>query len=254
MRPISPLVAALGGGLISGSVVAAVMLASGAAGQDEPAAPSAAETVTAPAERTVAEVYRGARPGVLVVEARPRGVPWPKGPPTQEDGVATGSGFVIEGDRVVTNQHVVARSDEVTVKIRGKRVGARVLRADASTDLAILALRPARARGTQPLELGDSDAVRPGDPAVAIGNPYGLRSSVSAGVVSAVGRRIEAPDGSRVRGAIQTDVAINPGNSGGPLLNRAGRVIGVISQGRGDGIAFAVPVSALERLAQRSSP
>ena len=236
---------------MSGSVVAAVMLATGAAGQDEPAAPRAAETTKPPAERTVAEIYRGARPGVLVVEARPRGVPWPKGPPTQDDGVATGSGFVIEGNRVVTNQHVVARADDVTVKIRGERVRARVLRADPSTDLAVLAVRPAQARRTTALELGDSDAVRPGDRTVAIGNPYGLRNSLSAGVVSAVGRRIEAPDGSRVRGVFQTDTAINPGNSGGPLLDGDGRVIGVISQGRGDGIAFAVPVSAVEQLAQR---
>ena len=96
--------------------------------------------------------------------------------------------------------------------------------------------------------------MRPGDPAVAIGNPYGLRGSLSAGVVSAVGRRIEARDGSRLRGAIQTDTAINPGNSGGPLLDGDGRVIGVISQGRGDGIAFAVPVNAVERLARRPPP
>ena len=254
MRPISPLVAALGGGLVSGSVVAAVMIASGAAGQDEPAAPSAVVERQAKADPTVASVYRSARPGVLVVEGRGRGVRWPKGPPTQNDGVATGSGFAIAGGRVVTNQHVVADAAEVAVKLGGRRVPVRVIDSDASTDLAILALRPAQAERTKALQLGDSDAVRPGDPAVAIGNPYGLRSSVSAGVVSAVGRRIEAPDGSRVRGAIQTDAAINPGNSGGPLLDEAGRVIGVIAQGRGDGIAFAVPVSALERLARRNSP
>ena len=249
MRSISPLVAALGGGLVSGSVVAAVMLASGAAGRDEPAAPSAA-----PRQPTPAGVYREVRAGVLVVEGRGRGVPWPAGPPTRDDGVATGSGFAIEGGRVVTNQHLVEGAAEVAVRLNGRRARVRVLQSDPSTDLAILALRPAQARQTKALPLGNSSAVRPGDPAVAIGNPYGLRGSLSAGVVSAVGRRIEAPDGSRLRGAIQTDTAINPGNSGGPLLDGDGRVIGVISQGRGDGIAFAVPVSAVERLARRPPP
>jgi S1-C subfamily serine protease len=246
MRPISPLIAALGGGLVSGSVVAAVMLASGAAGGDEPAAPRPA---LEPAP-TAAGVYREARPGVLVVEGRGRGVSWPKGPPTRDDGVATGSGFAIAGGRVATNQHLVADAVEVAVRLGGRRQRVRVLRSDASTDLAILDLSPAQARRVEALPLADSADVEPGDLAVAIGNPYGLRSSVSAGVVSALGRRIEAPDGSRVRGAIQTDTAINPGNSGGPLLDGDGRVIGVISQSRGDGIGFAVPVAALQRLAR----
>jgi S1-C subfamily serine protease len=102
-----------------------------------------------------------------------------------------------------------------------------------------------------PLPLGDSDALRPGDTALAIGNPYGLRRSLTIGVVSGLGRRMEAPDGSSIRDAIQTDAAINPGNSGGPLLDARGRVIGVISQGRGDGIAFAVPAATLERVVAR---
>ena len=90
---------------------------------------------------------------------------------------------------------------------------------------------------------------RPGDPAVALGNPFGLTRTVTTGVVSAVGRSITAPDGSRIRDVIQTDAAINPGNSGGPLLDVEGRVIGVISQSRGAGLGFAVPVDTLRRIA-----
>jgi putative serine protease PepD len=166
-----------------------------------------------------------------------------------DDGVATGTGFAIAGGRVVTNQYVVAGAELVTVRLGGRRVRAGVVRSDASSDLAILRLPPDRARALRPLALGDSTRVRPGDTAVAIGNPFGLTRSVTSGVVSSARRSIEAPNGSRIRNAIQTDAAINPGNSGGPLLDGDGRVIGVLSQGRGDGIAFAVPVNRLKRMA-----
>jgi S1-C subfamily serine protease len=138
----------------------------------------------------------------------------------------------------------------VAVRLAGRRVRARVLGSDASTDLAILRLPPARARRLTTLPLGDSDDVRPGDTAIAIGNPFGLARTLTAGVVSAVGRRITAPDGAAIRDAIQTDAAINPGNSGGPLLNGRGDVIGVIAQGRGDGLSFAVPIDTLKRISR----
>jgi putative serine protease PepD len=162
--------------------------------------------------------------------------------------VATGSGFAIAGGRrVVTNQHVVADADEIVVHLGGRRVPARLLGSDASTDLAVLVLPAGASPVPEPLPLGNSETLRPGDTALAIGNPYGLRRSVTIGVVSGLNRRMEAPDGSSIRDAIQTDAAINPGNSGGPLLDARGRVVGVISQGRGDGIAFAVPAATLER-------
>ena len=232
-----------------------MLLALGMGGEDESQARRAAPASiasAAPASPDVTAIYRRARPGVLVVEARPDGVGWPDGPPSEDDGVATGSGFAIgDGRRIVTNQHVVADADDVVVHLGGRRVPVRVLGSDASTDLAVLALPARRTPPPPALPLGDSGAVTPGDTVMAIGNPYGLRRSITTGVVSAVGRRIDAPDGSRIRDSIQTDAAINPGNSGGPLLNADGRVIGVIAQGRGDGIAFAVPVSALDRLSDR---
>jgi S1-C subfamily serine protease len=260
MRLISPLLAALLGGLASGCAVAAIFLFAGAGDDDDTAAnppPSRqssqaqAPTQATPAAPTVGEVYRRARRAVFVVEGRQPGIEWPDGPPREDDGVATGTGFAIAGGRLITNQHVVAGAELVAVRLNGRRVRARVLGSDASTDLAILRLPRERARSLQTLPLGQSADVRPGDTAIAIGNPFGLARTLTAGVVSAVGRRITAPDGARIRDAIQTDAAVNPGNSGGPLLDGRGRVIGVISQSRGDGLSFAVPIDTLRRISRQ---
>ena len=251
MRPLSPLLAALAGGLASGAVVAAVLLVAGAVEDGEPEAP-APRAPAAPARpaatpgATLSQIYETARVGVVVVEGRQPGVSWPQGPPREGDGVATGSGFAIGDGRIVTNHHVVAGATEVAIRRRGGRVRARVLGSDPSTDLALLRPRPDQSRRLEPLPLGDSEDVRPGDPVVVIGNPLGLARTLTAGVVSATGRRIDAPDGFPITNAVQTDAAVNPGNSGGPLLDEHGRVIGVIAQARGAGIAFAVPVDTVE--------
>jgi S1-C subfamily serine protease len=257
MRRTSPLVAAILGAVVSGSAVAAIFVFSGGSGGGESAvrpalraqAPRREPEPVEARPMSVGEIFRAARASVFIVEGREPGLEdWPDGPPRLDDGVATGTGFSIAGGRVVTNQHVVAGAELVAVRLGGRRVRARVVRSDASSDLAILRVPPARARELTPLSLGNSARVRPGDTAVAIGNPYGLTRSVTAGVVSSARRRISAPDGSRIPNAIQTDAAINPGNSGGPLLDEDGRVIGVMAQARGDGIAFAVPVNRLKRV------
>jgi S1-C subfamily serine protease len=258
MRSISPLLAALLGGLASGCAVAAIFLLAGAGDDDDTAARAPAPqdsrpqapTQTVPAAPSVGEVYRRARRAVFVVEGRQPGVEWPDGPPREDDGVATGTGFAIAGGRIVTNQHVVAGAEVVAVRLGGRRTRARVLGSDASTDLAILHLAREQASSLPTLPLGRSADVRPGDTAIAIGNPFGLARTLTAGVVSAVGRRISAPDGARIRDAIQTDAAVNPGNSGGPLLDGRGRVIGVIAQSRGDGLSFAVPIDTLRRISR----
>jgi S1-C subfamily serine protease len=134
-------------------------------------------------------------------------------------------------------------------------VAARVIGTDPSTDLALLKVDPDKAGKLVPLELGDSASVQVGDPTIAIGNPFGLDRTLTTGVVSALQRRIEAPNHFTIENVIQTDAAINPGNSGGPLLDAAGRVIGVNSQiataegARGSiGIGFAVPINTAKKV------
>ena len=149
-----------------------------------------------------------------------------------DQGTATGSGFVVSSDgKIITNEHVVDGAQQVTVKIgtSGTELPAQVLAADASKDLALLQVDPGGAK-LNPLTLGDSSKVQVGQTVYAIGNPYGLDHTFTSGIVSALDREIQAPDGTPIEGALQTDAAINPGNSGGALLDENGNVIGVNSQ------------------------
>jgi putative serine protease PepD len=175
---------------------------------------------------------------------------------TTQQGTATGSGFVVSSDGyIVTNDHVVDGASSVTAKVGdGKTLKAKVVGTDASTDLALLKVD---ASGLTPLTLGDSSQVEVGDPAYAIGNPYGLDRTLTTGVISALQREISSPNGYTINDVLQTDAAINPGNSGGPLFNSAGQVIGVNSQietsgssnggeGGNVGIGFAIPSNTVK--------
>lgn len=246
----SPVLVAGASGIVSALAVSAILLGTGSVGDDEGAGGERAVARDVPSTPSLRGLYKQARKGVVLVEARRRGAPRPSGPPRRGDGVATGSGFVID-DRghVVTNDHVVAGGGEVTVGF-GRRDAqkARVVGRDASTDLALLRVGRAKARDFEPLALGESRAVRVGDLAIAVGNPFGLDRTLTVGVVSGTDRKIKAPNGVSIDEAVQTDAAINPGNSGGPLVNGAGAVIGVASQSRGAGLAFAVPVDTVKRV------
>jgi S1-C subfamily serine protease len=184
-----------------------------------------------------------------VVEVTTAGVsadsfgPFGGGEPVQ----GVGSGFVVDGQgHVVTNQHVVDGAQRVTVTYAdGSEREAQVVGTDPSTDLAVLKVSdpPASAR---PLQLADPSSIEVGEPVIAIGSPYGLEGTLTAGVVSALDRDIRAPNGRTITGVVQTDAAINHGNSGGPLLDAEGRVIGVNAQiesesGGSVGIGFAIP-------------
>jgi S1-C subfamily serine protease len=244
---------ALLSGLAAALSVSAVFMAAGAFDDDDASAPRAAASPSAGTRADAPALFRRARDGVVLVEARRPGTPLSFGRPSREDGIATGTGFVVDGSgHIVTNDHVAAGGSVVTVQAgpRTPRVRARIVGRDPSTDLALLRVDPREAPDLTPLPLGDSDDVRVGDTAIAVGNPFGLQRSLTVGVVSAVDRSIDAPDGFPIEGAVQTDAAINPGNSGGPLLDQAGRVIGVLAQSESgsSGIAYAVPVDTLRRV------
>jgi Do/DeqQ family serine protease len=165
----------------------------------------------------------------------------------------TGSGFILSNDgRILTNAHVVSGTDTVDVTLKdGRSLEGRVVGSDPVTDVAVVKIE---AKDLPVVKLGESSGVTPGQWAIAIGNPLGLDNTVTAGIISAVGRsssQVGVPD-KRVS-FIQTDAAINPGNSGGPLLNDRGEVIGVNTAIRADaqGLGFAIPIETAQRVAEQ---
>ena len=160
-----------------------------------------------------------------------------------------GSGFVISEDGfVVTNNHVVENMDKITVRfLDGKELEAKVIGRDPKTDIALLKVDP-KGKTLATIALGDSDAIRAGDWVVAIGNPFGLEHTVTAGIVSAKHRRDVTNES--YEDFIQTDAAINPGNSGGPLIDLQGRVVGINTAIRSDAntIGFSVPINQAKEI------
>jgi S1-C subfamily serine protease len=259
-------------GILGGIVVAvvgAILLAAGVVdtggkttvvqrqaplGASVPGAPAAAESGGG---LTVSDIYRNVGPGIAYIEATiVQTSASPFGFPQQQRGQATGSGFVLDQrGYIATNAHVVAGAKNVQVRFgKGDPTSAKLVGADPSTDLAVIKVDPSKVKLTT-VPLGDSDKLRVGDPVVAIGNPFGYDDTVTTGIVSALGREIQAPNNFSIDHAIQTDAAINPGNSGGPLLDDNGRVVGINSQiatggsGKGSvGIGFAIPVNLAKQV------
>src|SRR4051812_2519812 len=254
------LVSAVAGCLLAVGIVTAFDLGGGHTTTVVQQAPLRGQDSSAGGEAlTPRDIYKRAAPGVVFIRAQvvqQTQSPFDFGFPQQQRGEATGSGFVIDHKgTIVTNAHVVAGATKVTVQFADRHVvDATILGRDESTDLAILKV-DAKPSELDPLTLGSSQGVQVGDPTIAIGNPFGLERTLTTGVVSATKRTIQAPNGFEIDGVIQTDAAINPGNSGGPLLDAAGRVIGINSQietgGSGNGsvgIGFAIPTDTAKRL------
>jgi len=261
----SPFVAAVLGGL----VVALSFLALGITGHrtTQPLIEQVPVDIdtTKSSGLTPRAIYMRDAPGVVFVRARViQQIPSPfELFPRQVSSVSTGAGFLIDraGD-MLTNYHVIAGADPnsgVTVQFGdGAARRAAVVGEDHNNDLAVLKVNMSGVPAASPLMLGDSTTVRVGDPTMAIGNPFGLDRTLTSGIVSALQREIQAPDGFAIDNVIQTDAPLNPGNSGGPLLDAAGRVIGINSQiltaGASDGsvgIGFAVPINTAREILPR---
>jgi putative serine protease PepD len=239
-------------GALSVAIVATVLVASGAfdrttASATATATPAAAASSSSAAVPTdVSDIYRRVSPGVVYIAS------------TTAQGQASGSGWVYDADgTIVTNDHVVEGARTVSVRFteNGDPIDAEVVGTDPSSDIAVLKIDPSEVEGgVKPLQLADSKQLEPGQPAIAIGSPFGLQGTVTSGIVSALGREIRAPNGFTISGVVQTDAAINPGNSGGPLLDDAGRVIGINSQiatngtDANSGVGFAVPIDTVKQV------
>src|SRR5256714_3891959 len=253
--------ALLGGGVALGGAAALGKLGDKTTLIREEAAPISSEPAafqSGPRE-SINAIYRASAPGVVHIETTSR-VQQPADPffgnpfGTSETQRALGSGFVIDkAGHIVTNYHVVRGANTIQVSFsNNERFRARLVGVDPSTDIAVLKV-DVKSRALKSLPLGNSDAVRVGDQVIAIGNPFGLDRSVTAGIVSAVQRRISAPNQLSISHVIQTDAALNHGNSGGPLLNAEGQVIGVNAQietggqSQGNvGIGFAIPINTVK--------
>jgi putative serine protease PepD len=240
--------AAILGALTALGVCAAVVFGGVLSSKDD-GQPSTSETrqtavtpssSSSPTSVDLAELYNSVKNGVVYVQAGQS---------------ASGSGFVISDDGyIVTNEHVVAESSSYTVRIgeTDRTVPATLVGADASSDLALLKVDPSQTGTLHPLQLADTSP-EVGDEVIAIGSPFGLQSTLTSGIVSALDRTLQSPNGHAISGALQTDAAINPGNSGGPLLDTDGQVIGVNAQiasqsGGSTGVGFAISVSTVRNI------
>jgi S1-C subfamily serine protease len=202
-------------------------------------------------EKRVIDVYNRVSPSVVSITTQVIQYDFFFDPYTQE---GAGSGFVLDNDgHILTNYHVIENAEGIEVTFSDdSSLPAELVGVDPRNDIAVIKVEPSDS--LQPVELGDSSTLQVGQRTIAIGNPFGEFSrSLTTGVVSALNRTIEGPEGLTISGMVQTDAAINRGNSGGPLLDSAGRVIGINSaifspSGTSAGVGFAVPVDTVKRV------
>jgi putative serine protease PepD len=264
--PVLPVIVAalLGSGVAAGATVLAVgggsdnstvktssraaSLSSGNAGATRDVSTTSSSTLTA------TQVYQHSSSGVVQIRA------------VTASGEDLGTGIVLNNEGLIlTNNHVVAGERQLVVspgKDTSVTRAAKLVGQEANDDLALIKVDPS-GLGLKPLKLVSSSSTQIGDTVYALGNPYGLDETLTKGIVSALGREIQAPDGAKITGAIQTDAALNPGNSGGPLLNQEGNVIGVNSQIASDqasvdgsqpgstGVGFAISANTVMEAVKR---
>ncbi len=269
MKRLSRLLPVIGGAVAGGAIALAV--ASGSTTTHSVTttvvAPSSAPTLPTSFSngkaQTINQLYRQVGPGVVDITTsssqNTSGI-FGFGQSQQTQGEGAGVVFDKKGD-ILTDQHVVSGASKITVKFPdGTKASATVLGSDSGADLAVIRVQNVPDSQLHPLPLGDSNAAQVGDSVIAIGSPFGLPNTVTAGIISATGRTITAPNQFTIPNAIQTDAPINPGNSGGPLINAAGQVIGLNDQietnntngqgeGSSSGVGFATPSNSDVRIA-----
>ena len=249
LLPLALVVAAIGGGVVGAGVMAAVDEDGTTATATFAGREVADQSASGPT--SVSELYKQVSSSVVEIQVQAQGDS-PFGSPQG----ATGTGWMYDETHIVTNQHVIDGANEVTIRFEdGREVQARVIGSDPSTDVALLELNEG-ADAPAPLERGSTESLEVGDPVVAIGSPFGLEGSLTTGVVSGLGRTIQAPDGFAIDDVVQTDAALNPGNSGGPLLDLNGRVVGMNAQiasnsGSNSGIGYAIPVETVQSVVEQ---
>lgn len=246
--------------ILTDCAMSAALFASGdrprPSAQGVPKSPTAAPArpiVMSPDEKINTEVFEKVHKAVVNIVATTLSMNfWLEITPRE----GQGSGFVIDRNGfILTNSHVVAKAQRITVTMAdGKKAAASLVGRDPASDLAVIKLPPKEVDAVA--ALADSDQIRVGQKAIAIGNPFGLSHTLTTGVVSAINRSIQTQDGGQMDDLIQTDAAINPGNSGGPLLNSNGEVIGINTaifslSGGHQGIGFAIPINRAKSVAEQ---
>jgi putative serine protease PepD len=271
MKGLSRLLPIIGGAIAGGAIALAV--ASGGTTTHSVTTTTVVQPSSSPAlptsfsngrAQTINQIYRAVGPGVVDIttsSTQNSGGVFGFGQSQKTEGEGAGVVFDKQGD-ILTDQHVVSGASSITVNFPdGTKAPATLVGSDTGADLAVIRVKNVQASELHPLTIGDSNAVQVGDSVIAIGSPFGLPNTVTAGIVSAVGRTINAPNQFTIPNAIQTDAPINPGNSGGPLLNAAGEVIGLNDQietnntngqgeGSSSGVGFATPSSSDARIAR----
>ena len=271
MKGLSRLLPIIGGAVAGGAIALAV--ASGGTTTHSVTTTTVVQPASAPTlptsfsngkAETINQIYRAVGPGVVDIttsSTQNTGGVFGFGQSRQTQGEGAGVVFDKKGD-ILTDQHVVSGATKVTVTFQdGTKAPATVVGSDTGADLAVIRVQGVPASKLHPLPFGDSSAVQVGDSVIAIGSPFGLPQTVTAGIISALRRTIQSPNAFTIPNAIQTDAPINPGNSGGPLVNAAGQVIGLNDQietnntngqgeGSSSGIGFATPSNSDVRIAK----
>ena len=259
LKRIMPAVA----GAVAGGVIA-IVIAGTSGGSvttttvvQQPSGSSVPTSLSSGKGLTVNEIYRNASPGVVDIRVTEQAGSGGGDPFGGGSGQAQGEGAGVVYDtkgNILTDEHVVSGATSVKVVFQdGRTASAKVLGTDPSTDVAVIHV-DVPASELHPIPLANSSDAQVGDPVIAIGSPFSLPETVTTGIVSQVGRSIQAPNNFTITGAIQTDAAINPGNSGGPLLDASGHLLGLNDQiqtnsGSNAGVGFAIPSNTVAKVA-----